>query len=114
MFAHWIWSLLLIAVMVAIYWFVIRPRLQAKITELRANVGSFWGRLLARIYAFRTYVVASVGVLLTAAPDLLVAIAPLDFSQYIGQKWAGIVGIGTTITIALMKAFETKPKDEPA
>ena len=114
MFANPIWSILLIATMVAIYWFVIKPRLHAKFTELRSDVDSFWGRLFARIYAFRTYCVATFGILLAALPDLLVAVAPFDFSPYIGERWGAIVGLGTTITIALMKALETKPKDEPA
>lgn len=114
MFANPFWSVLLLLIMAAIYWFIIRPRLQAKFTELRADVNSFWGRWLARLYAFRTYCVATFGVALAALPDILVAIAPLDFSPYIGERWAGMVGIGTTITIALMKAFETKPKDDPA
>ena len=114
MFANPIWSILLIAAMVAIYWLIIRPRLKAKLTELRADVDSFWGRMFARIYAFRTYCVATLGILLAALPDILVAIAPLDFSPYIGERWGAIVGLGTTITIAVMKAMETKPKDEPA
>lgn len=114
MFANPLWSILLLVVMVLIYIFIIRPRLQAKITELRADVDSFWGRWLARLYAFRTYVVATIGVALTAAPDILVAIAPLDFSQFLPQPWAGYTGVGTTIALAVMKAFETKPKDEQA
>lgn len=114
MFLNPIWSVLLLCVPIAIYWFIIRPRLHAKLTELRANVDSFWGRWLARAYAFRTQVVASLGLLLAAAPDLLVAIAPFDFSPWIGERWAGLVGLGTTITIAVMKAFETKPKNEQA
>lgn len=114
MFAHWIWSVLLLAAFVAIYWFIIRPRLKAKFTELYADIDSFWGRLWARTYAFRTFWVAAFGALMTALPDILVAIAPLDFSQILPQPWAGFTGIGTTVAIALMKAFETKPKDEQA
>lgn len=114
MFLHWFWSLLLLAVPVVIYVFIIRPRLKAKFTELRADVDSFWGRWLARLYAFRTQVIAALGLALAALPDILVAIAPLDLSPYIGQRWATFVGLGTTIAIAMMKAFETKPKDDPA
>lgn len=114
MFAHWIWSVLLLAIMAAIFWFVIMPRLRARLTELRLDEKSFLSRLLARLYAFRTFVVALVGMLLTALPDILVAIAPLDFSTILPQPWAGYTGIGTTLAITLMRALETKPKDEPA
>lgn len=114
MFANPIWSVLLILTMGAIFWLVIKPRLHAKITEMRSDVDSFWGRLFARLYAFRTYLVATFGILLTALPDILVAIAPLDFSAILPQPWAGYTGVGTTIAITLMKAFETKPKDDPA
>ena len=112
MFAHPIWSLLLLAAPVALYWFVIRPRLRARFTELYADIDSFWGRVWARTYAFRTFWIATFGVVLAAAPDILVAIAPLDFSQVMPQPWPMYVSIGTTTAIALMKAFETKPGED--
>lgn len=109
MFLPWYWSALLLLVPVLIYVFIIRPRLEAKLTELYADIDSFWGRLKARLYAFRTQVVAAVGILLAAAPDILVAVAPLDFSPYIGQDYAKLVGLGTAVTMAVMNAFKTKP-----
>jgi len=114
MFAHWIWSVLLLAAPIAVYWFVIRPRLHARFTELYANIDSFWGRVWARTYAFRTFWIASFGAVMTALPDILVAIAPLDFSQLLPHPWPMWVSIGTTFIITLMRAFETKPKDEAA
>lgn len=114
MFAHWIWSVLLLAAPVALYWFVIRPRLKAKFTELYADIDSFWGRVWARTYAFRTFWIATFGAVVTALPDLLVLIAPIDFSGILPQPWPAFTGPATSAAIVLMKAFETKPKDEPA
>ena len=113
MFAHWIWSLLLIAAPIALYWFVIRPRLRARFVDLYADIDSFWGRVWARTYAFRTFWIASFGAIITALPDLLVKVSSLDFSS-LPQPWPMWVSIGTTLGITLMRAFETKPKDEPA
>ena len=113
MFAHWFWSLLILTIPVALYWFVIRPRLKARFVDLYANINSFWARAWARTYAFRTFVIATLGAVMVAAPDLLVQVSRLDFS-FLPQPWPMYVSIGTTSAITLMKAFETKPKDEPA
>lgn len=113
MFAHWIWSLLLLAAPIALYWFVIRPRLQARFTELYADLDSFWARVWARTYAFRTFVLACITSIATAAPDLLVKVSSLDFS-FLPQPWPMYTMLFFTVVTTLMKAFETKPKDEPA
>jgi len=112
MFLHWIWSLLLLAAPVAIYVLVIRPRLQARFTDIYADLDSLWARAWARTYAFRSFAIATLGSVLAAAPDLLVSIAPLDFSAILPQPWGLYVGTGVAVTIALMKAYETKPKEE--
>lgn len=108
MFANPLWSLLLLIIPFLVYWFVIRPRLQARLTQIYAGVGSFWSRQWARVYAFRTFIVTTIGALLIALPDLLVIISPLDFS-FLPQPWAGWVGPICMIVIQLMKAFETRP-----
>lgn len=112
MFANPIWSILLLAAPVALYWFVIRPRLKARFVDIYADLDSFWARVWARIYAFRTFWIATLGAIVTAAPDILVQIAPLDFSPFLPQPWPAYTGPATTIAITLMKAFETKPKEE--
>lgn len=114
MFANPIWSLLLLAAPIALYWFVIRPRLQARFVDLYAGIDSFWGRVWARTYAFRTFWIGVAGALITALPDLLVLITPLDFSWLLPQPWPAYTGPATSAVLVLMKAFETKPKDEPA
>jgi len=114
MFAHWIWSLLLLAAPLALYWLVIRPRLKARFVDLYAGLDSFWDRVWARAYAFRTFWIATAGAILTAAPDLLVLIAPLDFSGVLPQPWPAFTGPATSAVIVLMKAFETRPGEERA
>lgn len=113
MFANPLWSLLLLAAPIALYWFVIRPRLETRFTDLYAHLDSFWARVWARTYAFRTFWIATVGAVLVALPDLLVQIAPLDFS-FLPQPWAAFVSPACLGIVALIKAFETKPHDEPA
>ena len=112
MFANPIWSLLLLAAPIALYWFVIRPRLHARFVDLYAGLDSFWARAWARTYAFRTFWIATLGAVITAAPDLLVQIAPLDFSPFLPQPWPAYTGPATAMAIALMKAFETKPGED--
>lgn len=112
MFANPIWSALLLAAPVALYWFVIRPRLEARFVDLYADLDSFWARAWARLYAFRTFWIGVAGVIMTAAPDLLVLIAPVDFSGVLPQPWPAFTGPVTSAIIVLMKAFETKPGED--
>lgn len=111
MFANPVWSLLLLVAPIALYWFVIRPRLRMKLTALYAHIDSFWGRVWARTYAFRTFWIATLGAVVTAAPDILATIAPVDFTGILPQPWPAYTGPATTIAITLMKAFETTPKE---
>lgn len=113
MFANPIWSLLLLAAPILLYVFVIRPRLKSRFTELYADIDKFWERWWARLYAFRTYLIASGGAVLVALPDLLVQVAPLDFS-WLPQPWAGFVSPVCLFIVAIMKAFETKPGEDRA
>lgn len=109
MFAHPLWSVALLCAPFAIYWLVIRPRLKAKFTDIYADLDSFWARVWARTYAFRTFWVATLGAVVTALPDILATIAPLDFTGILPQPWPAYTGPATTVAITLMKAFETKP-----
>lgn len=113
MFANPIWSLLLLVAPIALYVLVIRPRLDARLTDIYSHLDSFWARVWARTYAFRTFWIATFGAVLTALPDLLVQISSLDLSS-LPQPWPMYVSIGTTVAITLMKAFETKPGEDKA
>lgn len=112
MFLNPIWSILLIVAVIALYVFVIRPRLQAKFTELYTDIESFWGRLLARLYAFRSYFATVLATVLIALPDIAVALTPLDFSGLIGPNYAKMVAAGLAIYLAVNRAYATKPGEE--
>lgn len=112
MFAHVFWSVLLIAAPVALYWLVIRPRLKARLVDVYAGLDSFWARVWARTYAFRTFWLATATAVVTALPDLLVAVAPLDFSGILPRPWPAYTTAIFTVVVTLMKAFETKPDEE--
>lgn len=114
MFANPIWSILILCAPIALYWFVIRPRLEARFIDLYSHLDSVWARVWARTYAFRTFWIATAGAIATAAPDILVQIAPIDFSPFLPQPWPAYTGPATTLIITLMKAFETKPGSEKA
>lgn len=111
MFANPVWSLLILWIPVLIYFFIIRPRLKANLVELYAHVDGFWARVAARVYAFRTVALGTMGAILIAAPDLLVQVSSLDFS-FLPQPWPMYVSLGFMIVQVLMKAYETKPKNE--
>ena len=112
MFADPLWSLLLLAVPILIYRLIISPRLRVRFTETYAHLDSLWDRIKARLYAFRTFWIGLAGIVVTAAPDLLVLIAPIDFSPFLPQPWPAYTGPITSAIIVLMKAFETKPREE--
>lgn len=112
MFANPIWSLLLLAAPIALYWFVIRPRLETRFLDLYADLDSFWQRVWARTKAFRSFWVGVAGAIVTAAPDLLVLISPLDFSGVLPQPWPAYTGPVTSAILVVMKAFDTKPGED--
>lgn len=114
MYIHWIWSVILIVGVIAVWFVVIRPRLQVPLTETYDHIRSFWGRLWARIVAFRSYVAALFTAIMIGAPDIAVAIAPVDLSGIVGQWWAQMWTTLLAIYLALNRAFSTKPKDEQA
>jgi hypothetical protein len=108
MFANPIWSVAIFVALALIYRFIVSPRLRVRFAETYAHIDGFWARLWARVYAFRTPIVAAIGPILAALPDLLVLIPTLDLS-FLPQPWpAWAMGASTFATI-IMKAFETKP-----
>ena len=110
MFANPIWSVLLLVGVFALYWFVIRPK--APILEVGKEIKGFWARWTERIIRYRSYVAGLVGALLVALPDLLVAVAPFDFSPFIGPEWAKKVGSVLALFLLVNTAFKTKPGNE--
>lgn len=112
MFANVFWSLLLLAAPIALYWFVIRPKLETRFVDLYSDLDGFWERVWARLYKLRTFWIATFTAVMTAAPDILVKLAPLDFSPFLPQPWPMYTSTFFTIAVTLMKAFETKPGED--
>lgn len=112
MYANPIWSVLLIAAVVALYWFVIRPRLRAKFLETYQHIDSFWARLWARTVAFRSYLASAFAAIMIALPDIAVALTPIDLSEVVGKWWAQAWTTGLAIFLAVNRAFSTKPGEE--
>jgi hypothetical protein len=108
MFANPLWSVLILLALVLIYRFIISPRLRVRFAETYSHIDSFWGRMKARIYAFRTPIVAAIGPVLTAIPDLLVKIPTMDLS-FLPAPWPAWAMGFSTFAVIIMKAFETKP-----
>lgn len=113
MFASPIWSVLLLVSPLAIYWFIIRPRLRARLPEVFADIDGVWARALAFIKRFQTLVVYGLGAVLLAAPDLLVQVSSIDFSDWLPRPWAAYVGPFCMLLNVLLKALQTTPVDDP-
>lgn len=105
-------SITVLVAIAALYWFVIRPRLKVGFTDLYSHIDSFWERWGLRLWAIRSYVVGVVGALVAALPDILVQFTSFDFSG-LPQPWGANVGTGVGITLMLMRAFATTPREQP-
>lgn len=112
MYANPIWSVLLLIAPFALYWFVIRPRLEKRFVDTYKNINSFWARLWARTVAFRSYLAAALTAVMIALPDIAVALAPIDLSDVIGKWWAQAWTTGLAIFLAVNRAFSTTPGEE--
>lgn len=112
MFANPIWSALILAVPFVLYFLVIRPRLRVKFTETYAHLDSFWARVWARTYAFRSFVAFAAGAIATALPDLLVLVSGMDLS-FLPQPWPAWTMAATSFVQIMIRAFSTTPRDQP-
>lgn len=112
MFANPLWSVLILVALVLIYRFIISPRLRVRFAETYTEIDGFWARLKARLWAFRTPVVAAIGPVLTALPDILAQIPHVDLS-FLPAPWPAWAMGASTFAVIIMKAFETTPNNVP-
>lgn len=105
-------SLTILIAPIAIYYWIIRPRLQAKMTEIYAGVGGFWARVKARFAAFKSFFILSGGAYLTEVPALLEELRWIDLEEFGLGNWQSTLRIGTMILLMVVKAFDTKPGEE--
>jgi hypothetical protein len=106
-------ALIIMASPFLLYWLVIRPRLKARFVDIYANLDSFWARVRARLYAFRSFVAAVAAAWIAALPDLLQGLTGIDLS-FLPGDWKLWVTSGLAIVLLFIRAFATKPRDEPA
>lgn len=112
MFANPLWSVAILLVLAGVYRFIISPRLRVRFAETYTHIDGFWARLWARVYAFRTPIVAAMGPLLTALPDLLALIPHVDLS-FLPSPWAAWANGAAAFGVIILKAYETTPREEP-
>lgn len=106
------WSAFIIGAPVVLYFTVIKPRLKARFTDLYADVDSFWGRVWARLYAFRTWAIGVGGLLLSELPALLDMLNLVDTSS-LPTAWQATIRGATILGMLATRAYATKPREEP-
>lgn len=106
-------SVLVLAAPIAIYWWIIRPRLQAKFSELYSHIDGFWARQWARIVAFKTYVIGMIGIYASELPAFFEQLQLVDLSS-LPEAWQSTIRITTLVAVLLSRAYSTTPKDEPS
>lgn len=107
-----IFAVLALAAPFLIYWFVVRPRLEARFMNLYSHIDNFWARWWARAVAFRTMVFGTIGLVL---PELITAIASLASEDltFLGDWWSGAVRGAALVAVMLSRAMATAPREEP-
>jgi hypothetical protein len=101
-----------LAAPILIYWFIVRPRLQSRFTNLYSHIDGFWARWWARAKAFRTLVFGTIGL---ALPELISGVAFLASSDLSGlpDGWSGSIRVAALIATMLGRAMATTPREEP-
>lgn len=112
MYIHPAWSIVLIVGVIAVWFFVIRPRLKVPLTDTYTYIDGFWARVWARIVAFRSYFAALFTAVMIGLPDIAVALTPIDLSDFVGHWWAQAWTTALAIYLAINRALATKPRNE--
>lgn len=96
----------------AIYFFIVRPRLKARFTDLYADIDSFWARWWARAVAFRTMLFGAIGLML---PEVITGIATLSASDlsFMPEQWQSWIRGAALVATMLGRAMATAPREEP-
>src|SRR6478609_9268171 len=105
-------SLFVIAALVAVY-IIVRIKHGKPLFEAFSG-GAWLDNWIAWIVAFRSWVATFIAGILVALPDLIVQLLPVDFSPFIGENYAKIVGGALAIFLAINNAFKTKPDNVKA
>lgn len=108
MFANPLWSVLILLALAALYGFI-RYKHGGPLLLNNDHIKDWKARWLARLVAWRSFVAMEIAALLIALPDLIVLIAPVDFSWLIGDSWAKIVSGALATFLSINAALKTKP-----
>ena len=103
-----LFSILILAAPIAIYIWIIRPRLRARFVDTYAHLDSFWGRSWARIKAFRTWIIGGVGLYASELPALLETFNAIDLTS-LPPYWQSTVRVLTIVAIMVSRAYSTTP-----
>lgn len=113
MFANPVWSLLVLVVLAILYG-IVRYKHGGPLLANNERVRDWKTRWWARIVAWRSWIATAISAILIAAPDLIVLVAPVDLSPFIGPKWAPIVSGSLAAFLAINNLLKTKPVGEKA
>lgn len=111
-------SILAIIAPLAIYWLVIRPRLQARFADTYAQIDGWWARQWARIVAFRTWIFGAVGLVIPEIAELaqfainfLGGFNGMDVS-FMPDWLAKLIRVGALIAVVWNQARKTTPEGQ--
>jgi hypothetical protein len=103
---------IILAAPIMLWFFVIKPRLNGRVTDIGANLESWWQRLKARLYAFRTFVVGAAGYYASEIPSALQSFNLLDIS-WMTPEVRFYIGLATIVAMMLVRAYSTTPIGAP-
>lgn len=111
MFANPLWSAAIFVVLGLMY-FIIRTKHGGPLLAPYRHIEGWKDWLLVVAYDFRSWVASIVAGVAIAAPDLVVAILPVDLTFLVGDRYATIVTGILTAYLALNRAWSTTPPAE--
>lgn len=97
---------------IAIYWFIVRPRLQSSFINLYSYIDGFWARWWRRAVAFRTMLFGAIGLML---PEVISAVAFAASSDltFLPEQWQSWIRGAALVATMLGRAMATTPREEP-
>jgi hypothetical protein len=105
-------AIAILAAPLALWVFVIKPRLSGSVWEIGASLDGTWERFKARVYAFRTFVVGAIGYYVSEIPGALQAFGLLDIS-WMSAEVRFYIGLATIAGMMSVRAYSTTPVNTP-
>jgi hypothetical protein len=102
----------LIAALLALYVFVIRPR-GAYVLATYREAGGGWAGIKAVWWGYFTPLMGVLGTIVYALPELLTVATGLDFKTLLPEPWGLYVAAALPFVMVLLKAFAATPTGLP-